>query len=146
MFVAALLAGCGAGDEDACPAYACVNTGTLTGTVSLAGSRRLDVRLCEDDTCLMGSIDLDAPKSGRTCAQWSLSEVCLSEGSTSGSFSVTARYFHETDEMPEGEHTLELTLTDGQTGASLVSESRAIEYEVTREDSCHRCFAAEASL
>ena len=138
--------GCSSNEGLVCATYACNNRGVLSGTVELSTAKVVDVRFCEDFDCRDGLIDLESLDNDRACATWQYNlQACFFPSAGSGTYAVEAVWGHD-ELLPEGSHTLKLIVTDHTTGAELVSEARAIEYEVTRKDACHLCFAAQAEL
>jgi hypothetical protein len=148
-FLAALLgAGCGQTDPDTtCATYACVNDAHLAGNAELSSDSALvDVKLCIDDFCHEGTIDRMASDAGDPCLTWgSRSRVCLAGASASSSVSVeVVSQFPDSDAPHDA--SMHLLLTDHDSGRTLLDETRSAVHEITREDNCHRCWQATATL
>ena len=144
---ALIASGCSDTDSGVCATYACVNEALLSGNASLGREATLvDVQLCVDDVCHEGPIDLSAPDGGAPCLNWDgLSHVCLTRSDDSGAITVDAVAEFAPNVTPH-DASVRLVVTDHDTGGTLLDETRSTTHEITREDNCHRCWQAKATL
>ncbi|MES1172937.1 MAG: hypothetical protein ABUL62_01320 [Myxococcales bacterium] len=149
LLAAAFGAACsdGSQQDDVCATYGCVNGALLTGSVALAeGVTLVDVQLCAEGQCHRGALDLRTPDTGEQCLRWGFhSHVCLTPSVTPGTAAVDALAEFASD-APPMDVSFQLVLTDRSTGHQLLDETRTAKHEITRQDSCHRCWQASASL
>jgi hypothetical protein len=134
----------------ACPAYGCVNAGKLTGDIALptkaTGAR---VKYCDQVDCLEDVLDLSQIASAPelTCVRDdgpSFSMVCF-QRDAAGKVHVEATLERDGEMPPDGER-YTLTIVEEASGDTLFEVAREADYEVTREDCCHRCWSAEMTL
>jgi hypothetical protein len=132
--------------EVPCATYACFSDALLSGNASLSAEATLvDVQLCIDGFCHQGTIDRNAPDAGEPCLTWNeRSHVCLApRGPNTVAVDVVSEFAY--DAVPH-DTSIRLLLTDHDSGSTLLDETRAAPHEITREDNCHRCWQASATL
>jgi len=133
--------------DTTCATYACLNDAHLSGTAVLSAEATLvDVQLCVDDVCHRGTIDRAGSDAGEPCLSWNVrSHVCLVPRGKPGTISVDVVSEFAYDVAPH-DASIRLLLTDHDSGSTLLDETRPATHEITREDNCHRCWQATATL
>jgi hypothetical protein len=147
-FVVATIVGCSSDNESRCAAYACLDAGQLTGTLSLdAHTTQIDVDFCFEQDCRDALIDLTSTDVGIPCGHWEgQSTVCLAPSSASGVFDVTATWDHGQASKPADGSTYELRLSDHQSNAVLLDQTLSAHYVAGPVDNCHDCWGARLTL
>jgi hypothetical protein len=140
--VTLLLGGCSGGDEpETCAAYACLNGTYWRPTFEIAPSVEVvDVRYCESSVCR--EISLEVPATALSCKGAEPASVCV--GLRGTQLEIEARWIYgEKEHEPKNGMSYQLVVSDHATGDVLFDEQRSAKFEVTSEDSCHRCWQAE---
>ena len=138
---------CADANRSACPTYACINMASLSGDAIWSPEvNQAEFRLCVDDVCRDGSIDLSATDTGDPCAVWGLgSHVCLSRSPDSTVVSVDVAWAFASEIAPH-DASVHLVVADHDGGSVLIDETHTASYEISREDVCHRCWQASATF
>ncbi|HKY37287.1 MAG TPA: hypothetical protein VJN18_15190 [Polyangiaceae bacterium] len=151
LFVIAISA-CDSVTAEECLAYACVNEARLTGEVEQPeGTELVDARFCSDAIgCVEGLVDLRELDSGEVCTgnnpEPYAGRVCFSRASEGG-LSIEAALSRTDDgTVPKDGETYTLRVVDHDSEVVLVESQSSADYEITRQDNCHVCWAAEMSL
>jgi hypothetical protein len=148
-FVLVLLSGggCESGSDEPCPNYACVNEAHLDGSVTIASDvTDVEVQLCVDGRCNTQSFDLKSLGSDGQCQRWDdWSKVCMAGPAAPETFTLTASIIIDYGNGPH-DVSIATLITDQVSGNVLFDETRIAKARVTREDNCHTCWTAEATL
>jgi hypothetical protein len=152
LIVAAGIVACSSETAKECLTYLCVNAARLTGDVEQPAETELvDAKFCSDQLgCVEGLVDLRELDSGAACTGRNpepyAGQVCFSRAS-GGGLSIDAHLSRPDDgTLPKDGETYRLNVVDHDSGAVLAEAERSADYEVTREDSCHLCWAANMRL
>jgi hypothetical protein len=138
------------GGTEQCLGYACLNAATLTGSVTVAKPpASVEVRYCGKLGCVDDTLEL-APPGETACTSGNSGRfedgVCLTLQRT-GMLQIEATLTsHDDGSLPPDGEEYSLEIVDAVSGETLVEQSRAADYEVTRRDNCHVCWKAEMAL
>jgi hypothetical protein len=150
LLVAVAVIGCSsASDGRWCEDYACFNHAQLAGALNVdAHTTQIDVHFCFEQDCRDGLIELTAADGSMYSTWEGGSMVCLAPSAASGVYDVTAWWDHQQAKQPPDGSSYELRLTDHQSNAVLLDQTRTASYVAAPDpDGCHPdCWGAQMSL
>ncbi len=141
-------------DGEPCAAYACELGTRLTGELELDPAvTSLDVELCVVQRCSNGTVEVPLASGAHTNGNWlphgrtAFSEHALYlERADDGRVSLSAAFRFNDASVPRGEAEYTIRLTDRDSGAILLDESREAVVPAKRVDSCHVCGTSSVAL